>query len=464
MAHRLAMSRRSIGSATNIPSGHDAGTAPVLLRRRSDRLDRRDGSAGLARNRHRSLYAAADGGAKAPLRRCPRHRARRCEPQRKSGLDGRTSRRSVRLAQGARRGDLPLQGLFDFRFEPGDRQHRPRHRHRPAHLGQARIPLLVGAPQLRRYTAFGNLFADYQGQTYRIDRHPVMSRHPVTPMDEADLRLHLAKQTAKTIGLIDLAMLCEPDVDRRVDRAFSDDSEIVLFDVGDSETQKSAGRQIWRTRNPSGSFVVGSSGVEYALLAEWARQGTIVGEANFAAPGRVERIAVVSGSCSPTTERQIRHAMANGFDGLELDPRELASGERAPIANATERGLDRLKAGRSVILYTALGPSSDIGGEFDQNAGARHAIGRALGQIERALIEQASLSRALVAGGDTSSHALRKLGVYALTTRLPLPETPGSPLCLAHSEDRAIDGLELAFKGGQVGGDDYFSVIRDGGM
>jgi 3-oxoisoapionate kinase len=147
-----------------------------------------------------------------------------------------------------------------------------------------------------------------------------------------------------------------------------------------------------------------------------------------------------------------------------LDPRELASGERAPIANATERGLDRLKAGRSVILYTALGPSSDIGGEFDQHAGARHAIGRALGQIERALIEQASLSRAIVAGGDTSSHALRELGVYALTTRLPLPETPGSPLCLAHSEDRAIDGLELAFKGGQVGGDDYFSVIRDGGM
>jgi 3-oxoisoapionate kinase len=330
-------------------------------------------------------------------------------------------------------------------------------------FGQARVPLLVGAPQLRRYTAFGNLFAAYQGQTYRIDRHPVMSRHPVTPMDEADLRLHLARQTAKKIGLVDLAMLCDPDVDRRVDEAFSDEAEIVLFDVGDAATQKSAGRQIWRTRKQSGSFVVGSSGVEYALLSEWARDGSIVGDASFTAPGRVERIAVVSGSCSPTTERQIRHAMANGFDGLALDPRELASGESAPIANAVERGLNSLKAGRSVILYTALGPASDIGEAFDQHAGARHAIGRALGQIERALIEQSSLSRAIVAGGDTSSHALRELGVYALTTRLPLPETPGSPLCLAHSEERAIDGLELAFKGGQVGGDDYFSVIRDGG-
>ncbi len=53
------------------------------------------------------------------------------------------------------------------------------------------VPVVVGAPQLKRYTAFGHLFAAYQGKVYRIDRHPVMSRHPVTPMDEADLALHL---------------------------------------------------------------------------------------------------------------------------------------------------------------------------------------------------------------------------------------------------------------------------------
>ena len=62
-------------------------------------------------------------------------------------------------------------------------------------FGQAMVPLMVGAPQLKRYTFAGHLFAGYQGETYRIDRHPVMSRHPVTPMDEAILRLHLARQT-----------------------------------------------------------------------------------------------------------------------------------------------------------------------------------------------------------------------------------------------------------------------------
>src|SRR6185436_12308903 len=69
------------------------------------------------------------------------------------------------------------------------------------------IPLVVGAPVLRRYCLFGNLFATVNGETFRIDRHPVMSRHPVTPMDEGDLRIHLARQTWRRIRLMDLLQL-----------------------------------------------------------------------------------------------------------------------------------------------------------------------------------------------------------------------------------------------------------------
>jgi uncharacterized protein YgbK (DUF1537 family) len=43
---------------------------------------------------------------------------------------------------------------------------------------------------------------------------------------------------------------------------------------------------------------------------------------------------------------------------------------------------------------------------------------------------------------------------------MPLPQTPGSPLCVAHGG--GTDGLQIALKGGQVGGDDYFSMIRAG--
>ena len=68
----------------------------------------------------------------------------------------------------------------------------------------------------------------------------------------------------------------------------------------------------------------------------------------------------------------------------------------------------------------------------------------------------------MIAGGDTSSHALGELDVFALTTRFPLVATPGSPLCTAASADARLDGIEIAMKGGQVGGDDYFVALRDG--
>ena len=326
---------------------------------------------------------------------------------------------------------------------------------------QSAVPLVVGAPQLRRYTAFGNLFAAYQGQVYRIDRHPVMSRHPVTPMDEADLCIHLAAQTNKSIGLLDVVALEGEGVDGRLDAEISRGSEIVLFDVADLASQKTVGRQLLRMGSGRNVFVVGSSGVEYALLSEWERSGVVKGGAPFAPPGPVDRIAVVSGSCSPTTARQIRHAAAHGFDVFEVEPKALASGEPEPFNQAVSRGLDSLSRGRSVILYTALGPETDVGARFEGN-GPRHAIGAALGRIQRSLIEQSGVRRAVIAGGDTSSHALRQLDVFALTTALPLPATPGSPLCVAHSDHKVFDGLQIALKGGQVGRDDYFETIRLG--
>ena len=42
------------------------------------------------------------------------------------------------------------------------------------------IPLVVGAPILKRYCVFGNLFATVRDATYRLDRHPTMRRHPAT--------------------------------------------------------------------------------------------------------------------------------------------------------------------------------------------------------------------------------------------------------------------------------------------
>jgi uncharacterized protein YgbK (DUF1537 family) len=327
---------------------------------------------------------------------------------------------------------------------------------------QTCVPIVVGAPQLKRYTAFGHLFAAYQGKVYRIDRHPVMSRHPVTPMTEADLTAHLATQTELPIALADRTM-SPGDAARRIDALLAENPGILLIDVDSPSTQRLAGEQVWRLRADRNLFVAGSSGVEYALLQAWEREGLTAGKGDFPLPGAVERLAVVSGSVSPTTERQIHHATANGFAGIALDPIALVGDNVEGIIDAAvASAIAVLKAGRSVVLYTALGPSADRGSEIDRNPEARNRLGTRLGVILCRLVEAEALTRAVIAGGDTSSHALTQLRIEALTTLLPLPQTPGSPLCTAHGSHAATDGLQIALKGGQVGSDGYFAQIRDG--
>ncbi len=328
-------------------------------------------------------------------------------------------------------------------------------------FGQSVTPLIVGAPQLKRYTAFGHLFAGYQGQTYRIDRHPVMSRHPVTPMDEADLRLHLSKQTELPVDLLSATALMGGD--EAVNGIVEAARGILLIDVWDTATQREAGRQLLRLASRTGPFVVGSSGINYALARALTAEGRISGSAQFAALPAVERTIAVSGSCSPTTARQIRHALAHGFEGLYADPLELAGdGAAQAVARLSRQAQLSLGRGQSVLVYTANDPATDRGAALDGISGGRHRVGQALGQIARDCISAHGLKRAILAGGDTSSHALGELDIFALTMRFPMAATPGSPLCTAASDNPSLDGLEIAMKGGQVGGDDYFTSLRDG--
>ncbi|WP_435530244.1 four-carbon acid sugar kinase family protein [Phyllobacterium ifriqiyense] len=329
-------------------------------------------------------------------------------------------------------------------------------------FGQSCVPVIVGAPQLKRYTAFGHLFAAYQGTVFRIDRHPVMSRHPVTPMDEADLTVHLSRQTSLPVRLVDLVALLGDDADSLI-AAHGTASGVSLIDVDGDLSQMAAGKHLWQLRRNGGLFVAGSSGVEYALISAWRSQGVLGAPPNFPLPGKVDRLAVVSGSVSPTTERQIRRASAGGFNTVDLDPLQLiGENTNQAVDDAVKAGCVSLNAGRSVILHTALGPSADRGADIDHIAGARHRLGQVLGTILRRLVEEQKLERVVIAGGDTSSHALQELHTEALTTLLPLPQTPGSPLCIAHGPYGPTNGLQIALKGGQIGADDYFAQIQDG--
>lgn len=284
-------------------------------------------------------------------------------------------------------------------------------------------PIVVALPHFGRYVAFGNLFASGSGAIHRIDRHPAMSRHPVTPMGESDLRRHLARQTGRRVELLDLTALHADGLAAVLAHA----PDAVLFDGIDARHQLETGRLLWG----GPPFGIGSSGLTYALIARWRELG--LAPPAFTPPRleRAGRIVVVSGSCSPVTEAQIRYALGAGYAGFTADE---------PLDGA----LAALAAGRSVVVYSALGPvdAPPLG----------ESLGRRLGRTLRELLDRSGVRRAVIAGGDTSSYAARELGIRALTYAAPI--APGAPLC------RADNGLELVLKGGQVGGPEFFERAR----
>ena len=313
-------------------------------------------------------------------------------------------------------------------------------------LGPRPVPLVVGAPALRRYVLFGNLFATVDAETFRIDRHPTMSRHPVTPMDEGDLRRHLARQTSLPVALVDILALHSGS-------ATLPDSPIVLLDTLDAASLRQAGRLIWESRGPQTAFLAGSSGIEYALLAWWAAQGLLPAPPVIPDAGPVDRLLVVSGSCSPGTGRQIRWAAANGFTLLPANPAALLEGD-AEFQRLLHAATAALAEGASPVVYTAAGPDDVL------PSAPGNALGARLGALADSLVRRSGIRRALIAGGDTSGHAGLALGIQALTVVRPF--APGSPLCRAWAPDPAIDGLQILLKGGQVGGDSLFGDVRRG--
>jgi uncharacterized protein YgbK (DUF1537 family) len=308
------------------------------------------------------------------------------------------------------------------------------------------IPVVVAAPHLGRYVLFGNLFARGEELIHRIDRHPTMSRHPVTPMKEADLRVHLAQQTSLESALFDVLSLSSEDAETRLDRVLTGSPPIVLFDGLDDRTLETTGRLLWARGSAPVSFAVGSAGLIHALVRHWRKSGVIPPAHSLEAPPPADRLLVVSGSCSPVTAGQIRWAIANGFTGIRIDP---ARQEDSAILNTALTALER---GKSVVLYTALGD-----GEHNSAEGGE-SLGRRLGVLLYELLVRSGVRRAVVAGGDTSSHAVRQLDIESLTFAAPM--TPGAPLCQCHAPGRTLDGLELVLKGGQVGPANFFEMVR----
>ncbi|WP_448698404.1 four-carbon acid sugar kinase family protein [Mucilaginibacter sp. AW1-3] len=343
------------------------------------------------------------------------------------------------------------------------------------------VPVLVAAPALGRYCAFGNLFARMgigsKGEIFRLDRHPSMSKHPVTPADESDLRLHLAKQTGRTIGLVDIA-----DIEQSQDQAkaklelqIETGRQVVFFDTLEDAHLLSVAKLIdpFATSGKS-LFSVGSSGIEMALGALWQERGIAQPKTEWAIPGRAKTMLVVSGSCSPVTAKQINYAADHDFAEVELDTLVIANSIdlKASVAVYIQLISELIQRGIPVIIHTSLGTDDPrfektyqtfAGQGLAQNdirAKTAQVYGTALGLIAIGVAEKVNLQRLIIAGGDTSGYVARVMGIEAVEMIAPI--SPGAPLCKAYASKTAANGLEVNFKGGQVGAENYFEQVLQG--
>ncbi len=329
------------------------------------------------------------------------------------------------------------------------------------HFGAAPVPVVTAAPEMRRYQAFGSLFCSAADGVYRLDRHPVMARHPVTPMAEADVARHLSAQTQTPTGCITL----EDFAKGLADQKFSGTPDIWSVDMISADQQAEVGRLLWDHRHDS-RFVVGSQGVEYALVSFLQSKGMIETQPAPPGLGRDDRFAVVSGSVSPTSAAQISWARNNGFAPIRLEAASLLGSDASLSEDQTlAAAKGALAAGVPPIVFTAEGPDDPAlehvrkaaAGDMDH---ANDLIGRSLGRIMRALVDDLGLRRIAVSGGDTSGRVCEALGIYALEA--VAPTIPGAAICRARASG-PMEGLEIALKGGQMGSPDYFGWVRDGG-
>ncbi|MDF3831912.1 four-carbon acid sugar kinase family protein [Cupriavidus basilensis] len=336
-------------------------------------------------------------------------------------------------------------------------------------LGGRWAPMVVGAPRLKRYQLFGNLFAAVDGEGYRLDRHPTMARHPVTPMAEADLRVHLRQQTARRIALVDMVQLQSGHGGERVAAIAGDDTPVVLIDVLDEATLLAAGQLIWEGRG-DGVFTASSSGLQYALTAYWRKLGLIPPLPGLPAAQPAPVIAAVSGSCSPVTGAQIGWAARHGFATERLDVGRILRDEtnEAEIERVVALACAAARGGTSVVVYSASGPEDPAVAGFEtmaRDAGlsrpvAARRVGAALAQVMRRMLDRTRLTRIVVAGGDSSGEVASALGISALSVIAGM--APGAPLCRVWSRFAQRDGLEIVLKGGQIGDESFFGSVLAG--
>jgi uncharacterized protein YgbK (DUF1537 family) len=316
-------------------------------------------------------------------------------------------------------------------------------------FGDATVPVLFAQPDFGRFTAFGHHIAAEGGIVYRLDRQPTMSHHPVTPMHEPDLAVHLGRQTELPIGNVPYTEYASAEaVARRI--AEASEAALVLDALTDEHVALVAEAIAPDAAPGTPRFAIGSGGLSTGLGR--ALNGALGrpddgADAAERALNPIGPVLAVSGSRSPQTARQVDAAHAAGWTVVPLP-----LGDADPAGAVRDRVLNELAAGRSVVVTTG---DTDVRGE---GADLVATIAVHLAALVEAALRARAARRVIVCGGDTSSRVVGLLGAETLS--LAANPVGNVVLCALGSSLTWLDGVEMLLKGGQVGPADLFELVR----
>jgi uncharacterized protein YgbK (DUF1537 family) len=281
-----------------------------------------------------------------------------------------------------------------------------------------------------------------------------MQHHPLTPMTDSNLLRVLQAQTKHPVGLIDYKTVAAGDsvISARMQALREQGVKIAIVDALANQDLMHIGKAVKGL-----PLLTAGSGVAIGLAQN---SGITVNDTSSKLPAAQGLRAIVSGSCSAASNRQVAHFIARGMSALAIDPlaitQQLAQGID-PVQAALDWAEPHLN--KPVLIYATADVASVKAVQAKLGvAAAGELVENTLSRIAAGLVEL-GVQQLVVAGGETSGACVNALGITQMQIGPQID--PGVPWCFAHtpllSNGKAGTSLHLTLKSGNFGTDDFFT-------
>ncbi|EJJ30023.1 3-oxo-tetronate kinase [Rhizobium sp. CF142] len=285
----------------------------------------------------------------------------------------------------------------------------------------------------------------YQGHLF-VNDHPLsesgMENHPLNPMTDSDLRRWLRRQSTKEVGFVGHSIVRQGSevVLTAMQKEASAGKSLIVVDAIDDADLLTIGRALAGHR-----LVTGGSGIALGLPENFRARGLLAAERKKQFSPTIGPGAALSGSCSPTSQKQLEHHLLTS-PGLRVESADLISGKLDPLtaANWVIEHIDHIPIVYSTADAQTVGDTQQRFGR----AAMAHKIEDFFSTLATFLVAR-GVVRLAVGGGETSGAVVQGLRANKLIIG---PEVdPGVPALEVETTP-----VRLALKSGNFGSLDFY--------